>query len=216
MPQHRGLWKFLSTCYHSYQRHRGEHPTSLCGALASWAGVPAELVLDPSQPNLSQDLCQPCENEGSRVRHTAADAHWQLGKVERHGGLFQTVFKKVLTEVEPTDAESWKECVVQATWAKNSMINVAGISPCQFVFGRNPRIRTDLLQNSPDPIASDAVLTEPAVQPQQRIRLAARYALVEEKDSAALRQALRRLTKPKVPSGVPCFTSLQGCQGAHR
>ena len=157
----------------------------------SWAGVPAELVLDPSQPNLSQDLCQPCENEGSRVRHTAADAHWQLGKVERHGGLFQTVFRKVLTEVAPTDAESWKECVVQATWAKNSMINIAGVSPCQFVFGRNPRVPTDLLQDSPNPIASDAVLTEPAVESQQRIRLAARLALVEAQDSTALRQALR-------------------------
>ena len=114
----------------------------------SWAGVPHEVVLDPSQPNLSQDLCQPCENEGSRVRHTAAEAHWQLGKVERHGGLFQTVLRKVLTEVGPTDAETWKECISQATWAKNSMINVAGISPCQFVFGRNPRIPGNLLQDA--------------------------------------------------------------------
>ena len=72
----------------------------------SWAGPPLHVVLDPSQPNLSEALCQACENEGSKVSHTAADAHWQLGKVERHGALFATVFQKVLAEVSPQDEEA--------------------------------------------------------------------------------------------------------------
>ena len=157
----------------------------------AWAGVPEEIVLDPSQPNLSESLCRPCEEEGSRVRHTAAEAHWQLGKVERHGGLFQVLFLKVLSEVGPESEEEWKECVTQTLCAKNSMFNVGGVSPCQFVFGRNPRIPTDLLHEHPNPIASDATQAEPAFERQSRVRLAARQAMIASQDCKALREALR-------------------------
>ena len=121
-------------------------------------------------------------------RHIAAEAHWQLGKVERHEGLFQTIFRKTLAEVLPESEESWKECVVETQNAKNSMMNVAGISPCQFVFGRNP---SDLLQKSPNVVSSDAVLTEPAYAAQSRVRLAARQAVIASQDQKALREALR-------------------------
>ena len=157
----------------------------------SWAGPPQELILDPSQPHLSEALGQPCEDEGTRVRHTAAEAHWQTGKVERHGGLFATVLARVLAEVSPANEAEWQECVTQTTWAKNSMLNVSGVSPFQFVFGRNPRIPADLLVDNPNPIANDAVLTDSAVDSQQRIRLAARQALVASQDCRALRDALR-------------------------
>ena len=157
----------------------------------AWAGVPNLIVLDPSQPNLSEALCQPCENEGSRVCHTAAEAHWQIGKVERHGGLLATVLDKVLAEIQPDNEEQWRECLTQAVASKNAMLNQHGVSPCQFVFGRNPRIPSDLLQDSPSIVANDAVCTEPAVDAQQRIRLAARQAVVAAQDCKALREALR-------------------------
>ena len=157
----------------------------------SWAGVPNTLVLDPSQPNLSQSLCQACEDEGTRVCHVPAEAHWQIGKVERHGGLLATVLNKVLAEIQPRSETEWKECLIQAVASKNSMLNMAGVSPYQFVFGRNPRIPSDLLQDSPSPIANDAVLTEPVVEAQNRIRQAARAAVVAAQDHKALREALR-------------------------
>ena len=85
----------------------------------AWARFPNLIVLDPSQPNLSEALCQPCENEGSRVCHTAAEAHWQIGKVERHGGLLATVLDKVLAaEIQPDNEEQWRECLTQAVASK--------------------------------------------------------------------------------------------------
>ncbi|CAE7758699.1 RE1 [Symbiodinium sp. CCMP2456] len=157
----------------------------------SWAGVPQVLVLDPSQPNLSEALCQACEDEGTRVCHIAAEAHWQIGKVERHGGLLATILDKVLLEIRPQSEAEWRECLTQAVASKNAMLNVAGVSPYQFVFGRNPRIPADLLQDSPSTVANDAVLTEPAVEAQARVRQAARAAVVAAQDNKALREALR-------------------------
>ncbi|CAE7379807.1 RE1, partial [Symbiodinium pilosum] len=109
--------------------------------------IVAELF-SPPRFRTEAALCQPCEDEGTRVRHTAAEAHWQTGKVERHGGLFATVLARVLAEV-------------------------------------------NLLVDNPNPIANDAVLTDSAVDSQQRIRLAARQALVASQDCRALRDALR-------------------------
>ena len=98
-----------------------------------------------------------------------------LGKVERHGGLFQILFLKVLSEVGLESEEEWKECVTQQTLrAKNSMFNVGGVSPCQFVFGRSPRIPADPLQEHPSPIASDATQAEPAFE-RQKVKTAKRF-----------------------------------------
>ena len=157
----------------------------------SWAGILQELVLDPSQANLIEALCKSCEDEGTKVRHTAADAHWQLGKVERHGGLFAALFAKVLAEVAPATQAEWQECVTQTTVAKNSMLNVSGVSPYQFVFGRNPRVPADLLQDNPCPVAADAILAEPALDAQARVRLAARQAVVASQDCRVMRQVVR-------------------------
>ncbi|CAJ1427490.1 unnamed protein product, partial [Effrenium voratum] len=44
-----------------------------------WAGMPEEIVVDPSKPNVGQALTEPLELSGATVHITAADAHWQLG-----------------------------------------------------------------------------------------------------------------------------------------
>ena len=56
----------------------------------SWAGMPTEIVCDPAKPNVADALTVPLEQGGSTVKITAADAHWQLGKTEVHGGRFQS------------------------------------------------------------------------------------------------------------------------------
>ena len=81
--------------------------------------------------------------------------------------------------------------MVQTNAAKNSMLNMHGVSPHQFVFGRRPRISSDLLQDSPSPVAADAVGAESAVDAQARIRQAARMAVIAAQDCKMLREALR-------------------------
>ena len=157
----------------------------------SWAGVPQHLEMDPSKPNLSAALAEFCENAGIHVHHTAADAHWQLGKVERHGQWFARIFDRVCNENPPTTGDAFVDRVVHTQQAKNQLITEAGASPHQLVFGRNPQIPQDLLQDNPNLNASEAIMTDDQWAQSQAIRSAARKAVLECQDDRTLRAALR-------------------------
>ena len=168
----------------------------LCDSWISWAGVPQNLELDPSSSNLSEMLGDYCESMGINVQHIAADSHWQLGKVERHGHWFAKIFERVCDECQPTSAEEFVDCVMQTQVAKNSLISESGASPYQLVFGRNPRVPQDLLQEDTHVAASDAVLADAGYQRSQAVRQAARLAVLQCQDDKALRSALR--ARPRV------------------
>ena len=53
-----------------------------------WAGPPDSVVLDPAQTMLGEALQSMFESHGTVVRLIAAEAHWQLGRTENHGGWF--------------------------------------------------------------------------------------------------------------------------------
>ena len=154
----------------------------------SWAGVPQEIVLDPAQTNLSEALTTPQELAGSTIATTAAEAHWQLGKVEVHGGWFARVLQKVIADTMPHDQKTWEECV-HAAHSKNELIQVYGMTPAQFVFGRNPHLPTNLLDEPLDIVPATASLHEEAIQRSIAVRQAARTAVIELQDSKALRLA---------------------------
>ena len=136
----------------------------------SWAGPPKVLVLDPARPNLGEVFGDFCNDQGIAVEQTATGSHWQLGKVERHGGWFQNILRRVLDEMRPASEEDYLTCIAQTQSAKNSLLTEAGASPYQHVFGRNPRVPSDLLQDSPHPAASDAVCADPALERAQAVR----------------------------------------------
>eukprot|EP00435_Cladocopium_sp_Y103_P019462 s1915_g4.t1 len=162
----------------------------------AWAGVPKVLEMDPSSSNLSDMLGDFCESMGINVQHIAADSHWQLGKVERHGHWFAKIFERVCDECRPSTPEEFVDCVIQTQTAKNSLISESGASPYQLVFGRNPRLPQDLLQEDTHVAASDAVLADAGYQRSQAIRQAARLAVLQCQDDRALRNALR--ARPRV------------------
>ncbi|OLP92915.1 Copia protein [Symbiodinium microadriaticum] len=155
----------------------------------SWAGPPDQVVIDPAQANLSDMLTTPLEHAGSRVAITAAEAHWQLGKVEVHGGWFARVLEKVLADNPPQTKQAWLECV-QAAHCKNELIQVYGMTPAQFVFGRNPRVPHNLLDEPLEVVPATASLYEESVARAVAIRQAARQAVIQLQDSKALRLSL--------------------------
>ena len=157
----------------------------------AWAGPPQHLTTDPAKPNISDALANFLEGYGIKHHKIAADAHWQLGKVERHGQWFEKIFDKVCDECQPSSAEAFVDCVMQTQCAKNSLIATAGASPYQLVFGRNPRIPQDLLQEDVDLSSSEATLTDQHFARSQSIRQSARKAVLECQDDRALRLALR-------------------------
>ena len=155
----------------------------------SWAGMPAEIVVDPAQTNLSEALTTPQELAGAVISTTAAEAHWQLGKVEVHGGWFARVLDKVLSDCAPRDRHSWQECVTGAH-CKNELIQVYGMTPAQFVFGRNPRVPANLLDEPLSVVPATASLYEDAVARQVAVRQSARQAVIALQDDKALRLGL--------------------------
>ena len=161
----------------------------------SWAGPPKEIVLDPSATNLGEPLIVPLEHRGIHVRQIAAGAHFQLGKVESHGGWFNRVLEKILTEFPPTNHEDWLECVSHAH-VKNSMLQHHGVTPHQFVFGRNPDVPEDLLNEPQRVVSATAALTDEAIDRANKIRLSAREAVIRLQDDRSLRLALA--ARPRV------------------
>jgi hypothetical protein len=96
----------------------------------------------------------------------------------------------------PADKPSWEVCVHQAH-VKNQMIQSFGFTPHQHVFGRNPSLPGDLLNEPLHVIPATAGLSDLEVEKSQAIRAAARKAVIELQDDRALRQAL--LARPRVP-----------------
>jgi hypothetical protein len=81
--------------------------------------------------------------------------------------------------------------------AKNSLITVAGASPYQIVFGRNPRVPQDLLQEDVHVPAVEATVFETASQKAAAIRQSARMAVLQCQDEKALKAALRARPRPR-------------------
>ena len=181
-----------------FQRETAELVKSvLRDAWISWAGPPKVLEVDPARTNLSDTFGQFCQTLGIDVVHTAADAHWQLGKVERQGQWFEQILVKVHDEHPPTKAEEFVDNVMMVQVAKNSLITVAGASPYQIVFGRNPRVPQDLLQEDVHVPAVEATVFETASQKAAAIRQSARVAVLQCQDEKALKAALRARPRPR-------------------
>ena len=73
---------------------------------------------------------------------------------------------------------------------------IAGASPHQTVFGRNPRVPQDLLQQDVHVPAVDSTLFETASQKAAAIRQSARMAILQCQDEKALKAALRARPRP--------------------
>ena len=106
----------------------------------------------------AEAVFQQLEQDGARMITSAAEAHSQLGKVEKRGHLFEVILQKVLGQAQPKNKTEYEQCIVQTMNAKNELLNQKGLSPCQLVFGRNPRAPSDLLQEWPCPVAGTTPL----------------------------------------------------------
>ena len=153
------------------------------------AGPPGEVVMDQAMTMLGDSLQQTLEQQGFMVKFIAAEAHWQLGRTENHGGWFERVLKKVIDEQTPRNRPEWETCVRHAH-VKNTMIQSYGYTPCQHVFGRNPEIPGDLLSEPLHVIPGTAGLSEDALAKSQAVRSSARKAVIEMQDDKAMRAAL--------------------------
>ena len=152
-------------------------------------GPPQEVIMDQARTNLGEPLQKYLENLGVYVRPIPGEAHWQLGRTETHGGWFARILEKTMQSQMPTDRETWEQCVLHSH-VKNSMIQFYGYTPHQYVFGKNPNIPQDLLDEPIGVVPATASLSDDMVAKAQALRFSALRAVLETQDDQALRRAL--------------------------
>eukprot|EP00435_Cladocopium_sp_Y103_P044898 s702_g12.t1 len=151
-------------------------------------GPPREVIMDQAQTNLGENFQAFLESQGCHVHPIAGEAHWQIGRTESHGGWFGRVLDRTMAEYTPKTRIEWEACVTHAH-VKNTMIQSYGYTPHQHVFGKNPDVPTHLMSEPLHVVPATASLSDEAVARTQEIRAAARRAVIQTQDDAALRRA---------------------------
>ena len=104
----------------------------------SWAGYPKKLVTDRGLNNRGV-FRKELEAAGVDCSNIGLEAPYQLGKVERHGGIWKTVATKVIDAKQISGWDSMCLMVHEVNAVVNEMSRTGGFSPAQWVTGRTPR-----------------------------------------------------------------------------
>lgn len=165
----------------------------------SWAGPPGEMYVDPASEYCSEAWLLRMQQEDIRLRMSATDSHWQLGRAESHGAILKSMLTRMDAEAGIRSAEDFRVALLHAVMAKNSMSRIKGYTPEQAVLG--------VARKLPASVTSDASAVSHALadgnsdeslrfQQVLERRLQARRALIEADNSSSLRRALLRRARP--------------------
>ena len=103
-----------------------------------WAGWPQTLSCDRGVHNrgvFTRTLAQ----HGVMIRQAGVESPEQIGRVERHRGLFKAVLKRMITEHAVQGFDDIKIAIAEDVSTKNNLSRNVGFSPAHWVFGTLPR-----------------------------------------------------------------------------
>ena len=96
--------------------HRNPTSTDVLEALHShwigWCGYPERGVVTDRAKYFLADLAEDFDNHGCEFRTSARPSPWQIGQVERHGGIWKSIFRKLSWSQQI----SGRDEVLWATW----------------------------------------------------------------------------------------------------
>ena len=163
-----------------------------------WAGVPQKILTDGG-PEFDGEAQEGFDLDGSYTEKTAAYAPWQNGAAERYGGIWKTVFAKAFEENQPRNKKEVNELIDQVNVARNSMTKKNGFSPYQHVFGNELRLPGLISEGEsmlPLYDGRGATHSQDAFHERQKVRMAARKAMVQIDEDEKVRRALDHRTRP--------------------
>ena len=166
-----------------------------------WAGPPTEMIVDSGTELNSHQMEEFFQSYGIRPYTTCPEAHWQSGKIERHGGFLQTMLNKIDTELPINTYDELQRALNQSTHAKNAISIRHGYSPEIIVFGKQSRLPGSILSDESIPSHLQAIQETDTVSPgamQQLLKLreTARRAYHAADNHDALRRAILRRSCP--------------------
>ena len=211
-----GHW-FLSildraTMYHQVaylKAHTAENmQTAVMEQWVAWAGTPLEISVDMERSLVSREFVDCMGQAGVVVIPIAGQAHWQHGKIERHGGILKDMIGKVVLDAKPVGEEQMRWVGIEVTGAKNMLVREHGFSPSQLLFGREPKAFGELIENGePCALHFSAGDRETQIGRRMKYRVSARKAYVKVQASELLNRTARNKTRqwhePQI--GDRCF-----------
>ena len=154
----------------------------------------------PRQLNVDQDgafrsnFTEAMEHYGAFVTATAGCAPWQHGRCERQGGWLKEIVRRTVEASSATGADEMRIVMSCCAQAKNTLRRKCGYSPAQWVFGAEPRMTADFMEEP----ENMAMLTTPSesIARRMQIRTEARAAFVRMQTCETLRRAALARTRP--------------------
>ncbi|CAK0882044.1 unnamed protein product, partial [Prorocentrum cordatum] len=153
-----------------------------------WMGRPKVMRYDPAGSAISNEFREWIESQGVYCLPCAADAHWQIGKIERAIEAFKEAldaFDEMVSAEVPTS-----EMIGLQTAARNDLIRIDGFSPLQRYAGRTPTGTTVNLSDEPNnlPLIS-AELQDGTFSRDTQVRRMARLAHIQTENSDRVKRA---------------------------
>ena len=162
-------------------------------------GAPNEILMDSAREFVSEEFSNFLGQMNIKCHVVPPGAHWQMGRIERHGGVLQEMLNKFETEHEINTYQQLQQALTQCTMAKNSCGLRRGFSPDMLVFGRGLRTPGSITgdDNLPAHIRADEESGH-GIKFREilAMRESARRAFHAADNSMALRRAALRRTRP--------------------
>ncbi|XP_045105480.1 uncharacterized protein LOC123500989 [Portunus trituberculatus] len=153
--------------------------------LGSGLGAPRKFLCDNGGEFANSTFLDMCENMNICIMHTAAHSPFSNGLCERNHAVIDEMVNKIIAEQPDL---SLKVALAWAVNAKNCLQMVAGFSPYQLVYGRNPNLPCTLSDELP---ALEGTTTSEVVAKHLNASHSARKAFIAAETSEKIRRALR-------------------------
>ena len=204
------------------QSHRNPTSAEILNAFtthwASWAGMPEKGVVVDQTRYFMGEFAKLLEEHGCEVNIAAKASPWHIGAVERHGGTWKSIWRRVAWSQQISGVQQVRVATAEVNKAKNALSRRSGFSPEQWVLGRSVRVRANLLDDGEVArIGAQAAALTPGARfyKQLQLRTAAREACVRTANSDVLRRAeLRKVRPSRGPFPVGSFVFYYDTSGA--
>ena len=176
-----------------------------------WAGFPERGVVTDRAKYFLADFAEEIADHGCNFDTAAKASPWQIGQIERHGGLWKETFRKLCWDQQISSHEEVLWATSATNQAKNSLVRKSGFSPAQWVLGKDVRLPASLAdEDEVGRVGAQALADTPGTRfhRKNQIRMAARENFTKAANSEAIRRAELRQVRPSrgpFPAGTYVF-----------
>ncbi|CAE7699666.1 unnamed protein product [Symbiodinium sp. CCMP2592] len=167
-------------------------------AWLAWAGPPKLFKCDQGVHNKGK-VASLLRSLGVEIKQAGVKAPWQVGRVERHGGILKQMVKRVISQHHVSGEFAVSAVVSQCAATKNSSYLHEGYVPAQWVLGKIPSDVTSLLSEAAGTqLGIHQMIDDPQDEFGQRLltRQWAKEAFVYVDTSQRIRKAMLRQSHP--------------------